>query len=77
MTEILAHNMDPFSEGSLSGQAAAVIALFVPGQKDAIANGAVQIAALVLLLLAGLGYGKMEASLDADTQTRSLVEKDD
>ena len=49
---------------ALAAQVAAVVAIFVPGQEDRIADAAQRIAALVVLLLAGLGYGVIEADVD-------------
>ncbi len=46
-------------------QVAATAALFWPGHASAISETAVRIAALLTLLLAGLGYGKIEAAVDA------------
>ena len=46
-------------------QVAAVVALFSPERASALSEAAVRIAALATLLLAGLGYGKLEAALDA------------
>ncbi len=51
---------------ALAVQAAAVVALFWPEQESTIVTAAVKIAALATLLLAGLGYGKIEASIDGN-----------
>ncbi len=50
---------------ALAVQIAAVAALFWPEHQSAIADAAVKIAALAALLLAALGYGKIEAGVDA------------
>ena len=49
---------------ALAAQVAAVVAIFVPAQGNQIADAAQRIAALVVLLLAGLGYGVIEADVD-------------
>lgn len=46
-------------------QAASVAALFWPEQGAVLNEGAVRIAALATLLLAALGYGSIEAAVDA------------
>jgi len=53
---------------ALAVQIASVAALFWPQHETAISNSAVRIAALATLLLAALGYGKIEADLDAAKQ---------
>ncbi len=53
---------------ALAVQIAAVAALFAPDQQDAYHDAAVRIAALVTLLLAAMGYGKIEAGVDAAGQ---------
>ena len=50
---------------ALAVQAAAVAALFRPQQEEALHAAAVKIAALATLLLAALGYGHIEAGVDA------------
>jgi len=50
---------------ALAVQIAAVVAIFCPRQGSAVQTAAVRIAALVTLLLAALGYGKIEADVDA------------
>jgi len=45
-------------------QAASVVVLFWPQHQSAITEAAVRIAALLTLLLAALGYGKIEALVD-------------
>ncbi len=45
-------------------QAAAVVALFWPHHASAATEAATRIAALATLLLAALGYGKIEAEVD-------------
>ena len=52
-------------------QVAATAALFWPGQASVIGEAAVRIAALLTLLLAGLGYGKMEAAIDVQAGQES------
>jgi len=50
---------------ALAVQAASVAAIFWPQQQDTIETAAIRIAALITLLLAALGYGKIEATIDA------------
>jgi nitrogen fixation-related uncharacterized protein len=50
---------------ALAVQAAAVAALFWPGQQQQFNDAAVRIAALAAMLLAALGYGRIEATLDS------------
>ena len=50
---------------ALCVQAAAVAVLFWPQHDSAFNTAAVRIAALVTLLLAAMGYGKIEANVDA------------
>ncbi len=50
---------------ALAVQIAAVVALFWPEHASATNEAAVRIAALLTLLLAGLGYGRIEAAVDA------------
>lgn len=45
-------------------QAASVLALFWPRHGEALHDGAVRVAALATMLLAALGYGAIEASID-------------
>jgi hypothetical protein len=54
---------------ALAVQAASVAALFWPQQQETLHAAAVRIAALIVLLLAALGYGKIEAALDASDST--------
>ena len=51
---------------ALAVQIAAVAALFWPEQEPTLNDAAVRIAALATLLLAALGYGKIEAGVDGD-----------
>ena len=44
---------------------ASVVALFYPQAESSIESAALRIAALAVLLLAALGYGKIEADVDA------------
>ena len=55
---------------SVAVQVAAIAALFFPSHSSAISEAAVRIAALLTLLLAGLGYGKMESAIDAGQASR-------
>lgn len=50
---------------ALAVQVAAVVALFCPQHESAATAAAIRIAALATLLLAALGYGKIEAGVDA------------
>ena len=50
---------------ALMVQAASVAALFWPAHESTFESAAVRIAALATLLLAALGYGKIEAEVDA------------
>ncbi len=50
---------------TLGVQIASVVALFWPEHESTINIAAVRISALIILLLAGLGYGKIEAQVDA------------
>ena len=50
---------------ALAVQVAAVAALFSPGHQGEFQTAAVKIAALITLLLAAMGYGKIEAAIDA------------
>jgi len=50
---------------ALAVQVAAVLALFWPERESSIATTAVRVASLITLLLAALGYGKIEAEVDA------------
>ncbi len=52
---------------ALAVQVASVAALFWPQQEETLMTAAVRIAALATLLLAALGYGKIEASVDTDS----------
>ena len=48
-------------------QSASVAALFWPRQEETLQTAALRIAALATLLLAAIGYGKIEASVDRQT----------
>ncbi len=50
---------------ALAVQVSAVIALFKPGYEGELQSAAIRIAALATLLLAALGYGKIEADVDS------------
>ncbi len=49
-------------------QVASVAALFYPASEAEMQSAAVRIAAMATMLLAALGYGKIEASVDAPKQ---------
>lgn len=49
---------------TLAVQIASVAAVFWPAQHESIQTAALRLAALATLLLAALGYGKIEANLD-------------
>jgi len=51
---------------ALAVQTASVAALFWPGQEAEFQTAAVRVAALATMLLAALGYGKIEAAIDAN-----------
>jgi len=51
-------------------QIAACVAIFTPGQGEVLESSAVKIAELVVLVLAALGYGVIEASVDRSDATR-------
>jgi hypothetical protein len=55
---------------ALAVQAASVAALFRPAHEQTLHTAALRIAALATLLLAAMGYGKIEASVDAAAATR-------
>ena len=50
---------------ALAVQAASVAALFWPAHEQTLHTAALRIAALATLLLAAMGYGKIEAGVDA------------
>ena len=50
---------------ALAVQVAAVAAIFAPDRADAWTDAAIKISALLTLLLAAMGYGKIEADVDA------------
>ena len=50
---------------ALAVQAASVAAIFWPQHESTVETAAVRVAALITLLLAALGYGKIEAGVDA------------
>ena len=52
---------------ALAVQAAGVVALFYPADEQTITTAAVRIAAMATMLLAALGYGSIEASVDRST----------
>lgn len=54
---------------ALAVQITSVIALFWPGHESALETAAIRIVALITLLLAALGYGKIEASTDSNHST--------
>jgi hypothetical protein len=49
-------------------QVASVTAIFYPQYESTIETTALRIAAFAALLLAALGYGKIEATVDANTK---------
>ena len=49
---------------ALAVQIVAVVAIFAPQQEQAMTDAAMRITGLVVLLLAALGYGAVEASVD-------------
>ena len=55
---------------TLAVEVAAVVALFWPQHESAIGQAATRIAALAAMLLAALGYAKIEAELDKDPQVQ-------
>ncbi|MCD4823576.1 MAG: hypothetical protein K8S55_03145 [Phycisphaerae bacterium] len=61
---------------ALAVQIASVAAIFQPEQEAAFESAAVRIAALATLLLAGLGYGKIEAGVDAKSQNVGASQPD-
>ncbi len=58
---------------TLAVQAASVAALFYPQLESTFDNTALRIAALITLLLAAMGYGKIEANLDTAKGTKSTA----
>ena len=61
---------------ALTVQIASVIALFQPERESTLETAAIRIAALITLLLAALGYGKIEAAVDSqDHLQNNLREK--
>ena len=55
---------------ALAVQIASVTALFYPQQQDEFQTAAIRIAALATLLLAALGYGKIEAAVDKESGSK-------
>ena len=51
-------------------QIASVVAIFLPQHESTIENAALRIAALATLLLAAIGYGRIEAQVDASMAGR-------
>jgi hypothetical protein len=49
---------------ALAVQVASVAALFAPQSEQTFHTAAIRIAAMVTMLLAALGYGKIEAAID-------------
>jgi len=60
---------------ALAAQLAAVIAVFWPAQGNQVADAAQRIAGLVVLLLAGLGYGVIEADVDKAALPKDQLSK--
>ena len=58
---------------ALAVQVAAVIALLRPGQADQLTDALVRIAALAAMLLAALGYGRIESALDSGTANKDQL----
>jgi len=56
---------------ALAVQVASVAAIFWPQHEQTLATAAIRLAALATLLLAALGYGKIEASVDAEKSSDS------
>ncbi|MCJ7544566.1 MAG: hypothetical protein MUP47_08415 [Phycisphaerae bacterium] len=52
-------------------QLAGLVALLRPAQADQLGDAAVRIAALVVMVLAALGYGKLEAALDSSASANN------
>ena len=50
---------------ALAVQVASVVAIFWPQHESTISGAAIRIAALATLLLAAIGYGSIEAGIDA------------
>jgi hypothetical protein len=50
---------------ALAVQAASVLALFYPQEESTLTTAAIRIAALLTMLLAALGYGRIEAGVDS------------
>ena len=61
---------------ALAVQAASVAAIFWPQHEQTLATAAIRLAALATLLLAALGYGKIEASVDAGHTAEDLPSDD-
>jgi len=59
---------------ALAVQVASVAALFWPERESTIETAALRIAALVTLLLAAIGYGKIEAEVDASQGSGKTTE---
>ena len=57
---------------ALAVQVAAVAALFLPEHQSALEAGAVRVAALLTLLLAAMGYGRIESAVDAAAAGETL-----
>ncbi|MGC9455382.1 MAG: hypothetical protein ACP5HU_11035 [Phycisphaerae bacterium] len=55
---------------ALAVQTASVAAIFYPAHEQTLLTAAVKVAALATLLLAALGYGKIEAAVDAAAMDR-------
>jgi len=53
---------------ALTAQTAALLALFWPEYESTLTATAVRVGALAAMLLAALGYGKIEAGVDAEAK---------
>jgi hypothetical protein len=56
---------------ALAVQAASVLALFYPQEESTLTTAAIRIAALLTMLLAALGYGRIEAAVDSKDLSES------
>jgi hypothetical protein len=61
---------------SLAAQLAAIGTLIWPAHEDAIVSGVQAIASLAVLVLASLGYVRMEGALDRQALARAMGSED-
>ena len=61
---------------ALAVQVVAVIAIFNPGQEDAMTDAALRIVGLIVLLLAAIGYGAIEAGVDKANKPPDIIVTD-